>query len=290
MRYLDSVALAQLRNFRLELRRVAGDGHVTGRHRSAWKGLSHEFAQHRPYVPGDELKALDWKVYARQDRFYVREYQAENILTTHVLLDASGSMAYGEGGGKWDRACRLAMAMAYLILERGDAVGLTVFDTALRERVPPRAALGHLELMDQTLSARAPGGETALATVLEAAAALIKRRSLVVLVSDLLADPQRVLQVVRALKARKHELVVMQVLDPRERDFPFSGPVIFDGLEGGAELFCDASAVASSYREEFDRMLRLYEATFHRSNVSYGAFFTDAPWEAGLPRLLRRWQ
>jgi len=283
VKYLDSVALARLRNFRLELRRLAGDGRLSGRHRTAWKGASREFAQHRPYAPGDEIKALDWKVYARQDRFYIRQYQAESVLNTQVLVDASGSMRYGE---KWPQACRLALALSYLILARGDSVGLDLFDTEPRERVPARAALSHLELMDSVLAAREPGGDTDLAAAIERSAARIKRRALVILVSDLMGEPEHVLKVARAVKARKNELMILQVLDPRERDFPFEGPVVFESLERQPPVFCDASAAARAYREEFQRWLRFYESGFSSAQVPYGVFPTDQPWDAALGRLL----
>lgn len=287
MKYLDSVALARLRNFRLEIPRLTGDGRLSGRHRSAWKGASREFAQHRPYAPGDELKTLDWKVYARQDRFYVRQYQAETVLSTQVLLDASGSMRYGS---KWEDACRLALALSYLILSRGDSVGLDVFDTEPRERVPARAALAHLELMDSMLGRREPGGDTDLAATIERSAARIKRRALVILISDLMGDPDQVLKVARAVKARKNEVMVLHVLDPRERDFPFEGPVVFESLERQAPLFCDASAAARAYREEFRLWLRFYEAGFSAAQIPYGAFLTDQPWDTALGRLLASWQ
>ncbi len=287
MKFLDSVALAKLRNFRLELRRMAAEGRASGRHRSAWRGPSHEFAQHRAYVPGDELKSLDWKVFARQDRFFVREYQAETMLTTQILLDASGSMGYGS---KWEYSCRLALALSYLVLSRGDAVGLSCFDVQPRESIPPRAQLGHLEVLDAALAARCPGEETDLPSVLERAAAQAKRRCLMILVSDLLGDPERVLQVARAVRARKHELMVLQVLDARERDFPFEGPVIFESLESQPRVFCDASAVAAAYREEISRLLRLYEAGLRAGGIAYGLFTTDQPWEGGLARLLASWQ
>lgn len=291
MKYLDGVSLARLNNLRLELRRLSAEGHSAGRHRSAHKGLSHDFAQHRAYAPGDELKTLDWKVFARQDRYYVKEYQAENVLTTHVLLDASGSMGFSHGGRapKWELACRLALSVAYLVIGQGDAVGLSTFDVDLKDALPPRASFSHLELMDTALSKREPGGETDLARVLERAAARIKRRSLVVVVSDLLGDPERVAKVVRALKARRHEVVVFQVLDPAERDFPFEGPTVFESLETAEELFCEAGAVAGLYRREFDRLLKLYEASFHAGEAGYQAFFTDQPWDAALSRFLSRW-
>jgi uncharacterized protein (DUF58 family) len=290
MRFLDPVALARLNNLSLQLRRISAEGHATGRHRSALRGLSSDFAHHRAYVPGDELKALDWKVYARQDRFYVREYKTESILTTQLLVDASGSMAFADGGraSKWEHACRLAMALGYLALSKGDAAGLVTFDSGARDFVAPRASLSHLEQLDAALAASAPGGETDLGAALERAAARIKRRSLVVLISDLLGEPERVVDVVKALKARGHELLVLQVLDPAERDFAYEGPVVFEDLEDRSEVYCDAGTLQRSYRAEFERQLRLYEASLHASDIPHAVFYTDVPWDRALSRLLTR--
>lgn len=290
MRYLDPVALAKLKNLRLEPRRVSAEGHLTGRHRSAARGLSHEFAQHRAYVPGDEIKSLDWKVFARQDRFYVRQYQSENILTSAVLLDASGSMGFAAAGrpAKWENACRLAMAASYLVLAGGDAVGLATFDTQPRDSVPSRTSFGQLEVLDALLARSRPRGETDLAAALEAAAARIRRRSLLVVISDLLGDAAAILKVVKVLQARRHELMVLQVLDPLERDFGFEGPVVFQDLEDGRRLYCDASALRDSYRKAFSRQQRLYEAGFNSAAISYMSFYTDRPWAEDLARFLGR--
>lgn len=287
MKYLDSVALAKLGGLRLQLRRITTDGGASGRHRSLARGASHDFSQHRPYAPGDEIKALDWKLYARHDRFFVREYNEEALLGAHILLDVSGSMGFSSSErGKWDHACRLAMAFAYLVIAGGDAAGLAAFDHEMRFFFPPRSAMSHLELMDEELRRLKPGGETDISRVIEQAAARIKRRSLIILVSDLLGDAGAVLNVLKALKTRRHELVVLQVLDPMERDFDYSGPTVFQGLEGGVPLSCDASLLASEYRKEFEKTLRLYAATFHRSDIAYAAFYTDRPWDAGLGRFL----
>ena len=292
MRYLDPVALATLRTLRLELRQLAAEGSSAGRHRSLVKGLSQDFAQHRPYAPGDEIKTLDWKVYARQDRYYVREYTAENVLTTHILVDASGSMAFSHGGRqpKYEHACRLAMAIGYLVLAGGDAAGLTTFAEGPGRALPPRSSLAHLELMDALLAEASPAGETDLGRALERTAAAIKRRSLVVLISDLLGEPERVLRVVKSFKARRHELLVLQVLDPQERDLDYDGPTVFESLERQPELFCDPSELRQAYRAEFERLLKLYEGTFHRADIAYAAFFTDTRWDLALGRFLARWQ
>lgn len=292
MRYLDPVSLAKLKNLTLELRGFAVEGMVSGRHQSLWKGFSHDFAEHRPYVPGDELKALDWKIYARQDRFYIREYKAENVLTTHVLVDASGSMNFCAGGrqSKWEHACRLAMAMAYLTLAKGDAAGMMTFDVEPRQSIPPRASFRHLELMDSALAGGGPKGETNLSYVLEQAAARVRRRSLVILISDLLGDAEAIIKVIKAFKARRHELLILQILDPQERDFEYQGSAMFESLEGGPPLFCDADALRASYRREFERFLKGYEVSFHRCGAAYSTFFTDRPWEHALGQLLNRWR
>ncbi len=285
MKYLDPVALAQLKSLSLGLRRLAAEGHMPGRHRGAAKGPSHEFAQHRAYVPGDELRGIDWKVYARQDRYYIREYQSESLLDASLLVDASGSMGFGS---KWDLACRLAMAVSYLVLSRGDAAGLLAFEAEPRTFVPARGSLAQLEALDAALAHLAPGGETDLGGALERAALRLRRRSLVVLVSDLLGEPESLLKVVRAFQARRHELMVLQVLDPRERDFGYEGSVVFESLEAPAELYCDATALGPSYRAEFARALKLYEAAFHGAGIPYAAFYTGRPWADGLARLLGR--
>ncbi len=292
MKYLDALAIAKLKNLNLELRRLASEGHLSGRHRSLWRGFSRDFAQHRPYVPGDEVKALDWKVYARKDRFYVREYRAESILTTQLLVDASGSMAFAGPGRapKWDQACRLAMGMATLVVGKGDAAGLITFDDRPRDFLPPRAALSQLELMDAALSERGPGGETDLRAALEQAGLRIRRRSLLILISDLLGDPEGILKALKAFKARKHEILVLQVLDPLERDFAFEGPTLFESLEDQSRLFCDAGALGPLYRAEFERLLKIYEASFHLCEIPYAPFYTDVPWETALGRFLTRLQ
>ncbi|MFA6003512.1 MAG: DUF58 domain-containing protein [Elusimicrobiota bacterium] len=290
MKYLDPVALAKLSNMSLGLRRVSAEGPLAGRHRSTAKGLSHEFAQHRAYVPGDEIRALDWKVFARQDRFYVREYQSENILTGMVLLDASGSMAFSAGGrpAKWDHACRLAMALSYIVLAGGDSVGLATFDVQPREYVPARATFGQLEVLDDVLWKCRPAGETGLAAALAAAALRIKRRSLVVLISDLLGDAEAIVQTVGALRAQRHEVMVLQVLDPEERELGYEGPILFQGLEDGRQLYCDASALQGAYREAFYRQQRLYEAGFNSAAVSFMSFYTDRAWAADLAHFVGR--
>ncbi len=288
MKFLSPVDLAKLRNLSLTLKNVVAAGQVSGRHRNLLKGFSRDFAEHRPYSSGDEVRSIDWKVYARQDRFFVREYNEENIITAHLLMDASGSMGFSGPGrpSKWESACRLGMALAYLILSKGDAAGLGTFDTRSRDFIPSRSGLSQLEILDSALAEASPGGETDLAGVLKVSGAQLKRRSVVIVVSDLLGDPVGVLGAIKSLRARKHHVLVLQVLDPMERDWGLEGPVVLQSLEDSAELSIDASALGESYREEFSRLLRFFEASFQASGIAYAPFFTDVPWELSLGAFL----
>ncbi|MFA6029485.1 MAG: DUF58 domain-containing protein [Elusimicrobiota bacterium] len=288
MRCLDAVELAKLRNLRFDLRRLVVDGHLGGRHRSRRRGFAQEFAEHRLYVPGDEPRRLDWKVYARKERYFVREYQEEKSLRAQLLLDASGSMAYADGGRapKWELARRLALALAYLVLAGGDSAGLALFDGDERAAFPPRRGLPQLDAMDRALAEASPSGETDPAVVLRRAAVRLPRRSLVLVVSDLLGEATEFLSLVRALRARRHEVFVLQVLDPSERDLPWDGPTLFEPLEGGESLRCEVGLLRASYRRLFDERQRLYEAGFHSAGARYGVFYTDGDWTAGLTRLL----
>lgn len=290
MRYLSPVALAKLQNLNLELRRISAEGHVGGRHRSSGKGLSREFAQHRAYVPGDEIKSLDWKVCARQDRYYVKEYQSENIFTCTILLDASGSMDFSQNNRptKWENACSLAMGMAYIVLAGGDAVGLASFDVEPRRMIPCRTSFGQLEVLDSALRELSPGAETDLSRVLEIMAGQVRRRSLVVLISDLMGDSEQIMKVIKAFAARKHEMMVFQVLDPQERDFDYDGPLRLSCLENSQELYCDADTLKKGYQEAFAKQMRLFEAGFNSSNIAYRIFYTDSPWDDALAQFLGR--
>ena len=244
----------------------------------------------RPYTLGDELKFIDWKVYARRDKFFVKQFQEDVALETCLLVDASGSMAY-QGLGpttKWDYACRLAVGLAYLVLNQGDAVGLATFQTAPSTFLPPRRQLTHLDLIDRTLAEMQPSGETDLSASLRRVALRLSRRSFVVLISDLLGDPLRVLEIVKALRAKKHEVFVLQVLDPMERDLALDGPVLFESLENQPELRVEASLIRRAYREEFDRLMRVYHGGFHQSGVPYFYSYTDAPWDNSLGGFLAR--
>lgn len=286
MKWLDPAAQARLKAFALALRRPAGGG-AAGKHRALARGLSREFSHHRAYDPGDEARSIDWKAFARLDRPVVRTYRSEQRLSVCVLLDASGSMGYaGEGREpKLDAARRVAAALAWLALEQGDEAGLVVFDKAVRKELAPRSGMAWLPEIDAALDAAAPGGETGLASALDAAAARLPRRGLVALVSDLQGEPESVLAAAARLRARRHELLVLQVLDPDELAPPWEGPVVLEGLEGG-ELPFDAAEHGEAYRRAAARRQEAYAAAFRHGGSPFACAVGPASWEAALERAL----
>jgi uncharacterized protein (DUF58 family) len=290
MRWLDPESQARLKGLALSPRRASGLSGSPGKHRTLARGHSRDFAQHRPYTYGDESRSIDWKAYARLDRFYVREFRAEDRIPVFVLLDRSGSMAYSGGGrpSKLDLGRRVAAGVAWLALAQGDEAGLVTFGTQALLALPPRAGAAQLGAFDEALSAAGASGETDLAKAIEAAAEELPRRGLVVLVSDLMGDTAGALKAVRALAARRHEVLVVRTLDPDERDFPYEGPCLMEGLEGGEPLYIDAREAGPAYRAAFARQAEAYALSLRRAGIAYAVAETGGHWEAALGRLLSR--
>ena len=290
MRWLDPASQARLKGLALSPRRASGLSGAPGKHRSLARGHSRDFAQHRPYAPGDEARSIDWKAYARLDRFYVREFRAEDRIPVFVLLDVSGSMTYAGTGrpSKLDMARRIAAGVAWLALSQGDEAGLVTFAADAKLALAPRAGAAQLCAFDDALSAVIAGEETDLARAIEAAAEVMPHRGLCVLVSDLMGDTAGALKAVRSLVARRHEVLVVRALDPDERDFPYEGPCLMEGLEGGAPLFIDAREAAPAYRAGFARQAEAYAGYLRRAGVPYAVAETGGRWEAAIGRLLSK--
>jgi len=246
---LHAEDIAPLQHLQLFARTVV-EGFTTGLHASPHKGFSVEFRQHRPYVQGDEIKRLDWKIYGRSDRFYIREYDEETNLRATIVLDASGSMGYtGQGGvNKFDYARKLAASLAYLLMSQQDAAGLITFDTKVREFIPNRTRITHLHHLLECMVKTVPGEETSLADVLESLAGRLKRRGLIILISDLFDDVPALLKAVGVLRKKGHELMAFQLFDRDEIDFPFSRWSRFENLEENEDfLMLDPPAIRQSY-------------------------------------------
>lgn len=248
---------------RLDLRaRCILDGFLAGLHRSVAHGFSAEFSEHRRYEPGDDLRRIDWQVYAKTDRFYVKEFQAETQLDAYLLVDCSASMgASGEGRmTKMDYAICLAAAMGLLCQRQSDPVGLFVFDEKLRAYLPPRNRRSHLTELLATLARAVPAGRTRLADCLHQIAERIPKRSLVILLSDLLDEPRAVIDALHHLRSPKHDLILLQVLDHTERTFDVRGEAMFEDPETGRITRADAQAVRAEYLRELEAFLEDYRS------------------------------
>ncbi|MFO0945746.1 MAG: DUF58 domain-containing protein [Planctomycetota bacterium] len=266
--YLDPEALARVAHLELQAREIV-EGLISGRHRSPFHGQSVEFAQHREYVPGDDLRHIDWSVWAKSDRLYIKQYEEETNLRATILLDVSESMGYGENVSKYDYACALSACLSYLLLRQSDSVGLTTFDSDVVARIPRRNQVSHLRVILQAMTSRRPNKKTDLKTVLEQIADQEQRPGLIVLVSDLFAERQSVLKGLSMLRHRRHDVVVFHVLHDDEIDFLFEGATRFEGMESGDQLLCDPRALRTAYLEALHRYLTDLRRLSGQTGIDY---------------------
>ena len=284
--YFDPVMLSKLSTLTLRARSVV-EGLMSGLHTSPYKGFSVEFSEHRQYAPGDEIRHIDWKAYAKFDRYYIKEYEEETNLRCYLLVDASASMDYRSNGvSKFDYACYLAAALAYVMLNQQDLVGLVTFGADIRRQLPPRSSPGHLRAVIDSLEHTEPAGDTALARILHRVASQLKRRGLVILLSDLLDEPAEVMEGLRHLRYQKHEVLVFHVLDHDEETFPFAQLTQFEDLEDEARVITDPRAIAADYRAQVQQLIKDYEAMCRRQAIGYLFFDTRTPLDRGLLKYL----
>ena len=285
-KYWDPATLSKLAGLEVRARHIV-EGYLAGLHRSPMHGRSVEFAEHRPYTAGYELKHIDWRLWARTDRFYVKLYQEETNVRAYFLMDASGSMAYASGTlTKYDCAATLAACLAGLLLMQQDAVGLTVFDARLRQELPPSASPARLEEFCRVLEGNAPADTTDLGGLLHSVADRLGRRGLVVLLSDLIAPLEDVLSALRRLRYEGHSVILAHVADPAELEFPFDGHVRFDGIEDASALLADARQVRPAYLEALGRFRGAVEAACLEQQIDYLPVRTDERLDAALARFL----
>lgn len=274
---------------RLEIRaRHIVEGLLSGMHRSPYFGQSVEFLQHRQYAPGDDLRRVDWKVWAKQDRLYVKQYEEDTNLRCCLLVDVSASMEYGPRAlTKLDYAVTVAAALAYLLLRQQDAVGCAVFDEAIRQIIPLRTSTSHLTTIIRALEQREPRDKTKLFDVLARVAETYPRRGMMVLISDLLVDPADIQRGLRLLRQRGHDVLVLHVLDDDELDFPFARPSRFEGLETENHLTCNPRALREGYLAALEQFLATVRHNCARDNVDYALIRTSMPLDAALTAFLR---
>lgn len=285
-RFLHPEALRRIARLEIRARQVV-EGFLSGMHASPYFGHSVEFLQHRQYTRGDDLRYVDWKVWARQDRLYVKQFREDTNLRCLLLVDVSASMQYGSGPlNKYEYACTLAASLAYLLLKQQDAVGCLAFDETVRGIAPVRSRRNHLDAIIQVLDVAAPEHKTDVYPNLIAAFDQLPRRGLIVLVSDLLAPREGLFSGLRALRARGHDVVVFHVLDDDEIDFRLSGPTRFEGLESEDIVPCDPRALRDGYLEELQRYLEEVRRGCARQQVDYSLVRTGEPLDAALATYL----
>lgn len=263
------------------------DGFTAGLHRSALHGFSVEFAQYRPYVPGDDPRNLDWKLLARTDRCYVKQYEDETNRRCYLAVDQSRSMNYAKQGySKAEYARTLAATFAYYLHLQRDAVGILACGAGPAEFLPPRHRSGHLQQIMGLLGLESIGEETKLGESLEQLAGVSKRRGLVVLISDLLTEPESLYQPLGYLRGRNHEMLIVRVLDPSELDLEMSESTVVRDMESGREMFVDPGAAKAQYRQEFDKHREQLEDICHRRTARLVTITTDQPLDFALLELL----
>src|SRR6516162_1444568 len=254
-RFLDAATIARISPLDLRARHVV-EGFISGMHRSPFFGHSVEFLQHREYVPGDDLRHLDWKIWSETDRYYIKQYEEDTNLRATFVVDVSESMRYGRGPlNKYEYASTIAACLSYLLLRQSDSVGLMSFDAEVRRIVPSRSHQTHLDALVQALDGSRPERKTDMERVLRRVAENVSSRGMIVLISDLLIDREPLFRGLQMLAHRRHDVLVFHVLDDDELTFPFSGATRFEGMEDMLLLTCDPRALRDGYIEALEEYL-----------------------------------
>jgi uncharacterized protein (DUF58 family) len=286
--YLLPETLARLKGLSLKARLIV-EGYVAGLHKSPYQGFSVEFAEHREYVAGDDLRYVDWKLYGKSDRIYLKQFEEETNFACYLLLDTSESMQYRSERAplsKLDYARHVAAALAYLVIRQQDAAGLATFDTAVTQFVRASSRPAHLKQLFHVMELAPGRGETSIGPIFHDLAERIKKRGLVIILSDLFDDPESTILGLKHFRHRRHDVSVMQVIDPAEQDFPFEDPTLFKGLEGLPEQMTDPRALQRAYRREFDAFLRRIRGGCRDLHMEHVLLRTDRPLETALSSFL----
>ncbi|MCZ6602755.1 MAG: DUF58 domain-containing protein [Planctomycetota bacterium] len=254
-KYLSPEVLSRISRLDLKARLIV-EGFISGLHKSPFHGFSVEFAEHREYVPGDDIRHIDWKVYAKADRFYIKRYEEETNLKSYILLDSSESMRYSSNGmSKYEYGCHIAAALTFLLTRQQDAVGLVLFDNEIRKLIPPSSHPSMLKNLIDAVDAVAPGKKTRVAPVFHRLAEEIKRRGMIILISDLFVPVPELLKGLQHFKHRRHDVLLFHVMDPKEISFDFKENTLFKGMEGYPDLLAEPRSLRKAYRSAVQRFI-----------------------------------
>jgi uncharacterized protein (DUF58 family) len=285
-RYLDPLTLAKVHGLELQARLVV-EGYLAGMHKSPYHGFSVEFAQHREYVPGDDIKHIDWKVYGRTGRFFLKQYDEDTNLVCWLLLDVSDSMRYGSKQlTKYDYASMAAASLAYLILQQSDSVGLVTFDNQIRQFMKPSSQPSQLKEMIRVMNHGATQAKTRMAPLLHDLSERISRRSIIFVISDLFDEVPDLLMGLKHLRHKRHEVVLWHVLDDFELTFPFQEATLFRGLEEYPPLLTDPRSLRQSYLDQFGQFVNELQHGCRNQNIDYVQLRTDTRLDVALSSYL----
>jgi len=281
--YFDPLVLARLSNLSLRARWVV-EGIMSGIHRSRSKGFSVEFEEHREYSPGDEIRRIDWKALGKFDRYYIKETQDETNLRAYLILDTSASMDYASNGiTKFTYGCILAASLAYLIIKQQDAAGLITFSDRIESFIPPRAKRGYMLEILRSLEGRTPSGETAVGKILQEIAGKINRRGLVILISDLLDEPEEILKGLQLFRFKGNDVIVFHLLDPAELDLPFEGNILFEDIEQiQLKVAADPQAIHRTYLKVVEEFVEHLRKECQQKSIDYQLLSTATPLDHAL--------
>ena len=268
------------------------EGFITGLHKSPYHGFSVEFSEHRPYGFGDEIKYIDWKLWGKTDRFYIKQFEEETNLKCHIILDKSSSMNFGSKNiTKFEYSKLISAAMSYLMIKQQDAVGLTTFDQRINTIIKPKSKVNHLNLLLKTLHNSNTGGETNISNLLHGLAESINKKGLIILISDLLDDEKRVMESLRHFRYRGHEIIVFHIVDPKEKNLDYNENINFIDLENNYNIVADSRLVKDKYNKAFRNFSDFYKKECLRDKIDYNLISTsDSLDKTLLQYLIRRSQ
>ena len=282
-KYLNPTIISKLNSLELKARLVV-EGFMVGLHKSPYHGFSVEFTEHRPYMQGDNLKDVDWKVYGKTERYFIKQYEEETNLKSYILLDTSKSMDYKSDGNitKLNYSVILVAALSYLMIKQQDAVGLSLYSEKINKYLPPKSSRPYLQELLKILNAVEASSKTNTAASLNSIAEKIKRRGLVIIVSDFFDDVNSILTALKHFRYKNNEVIVFQILDPIERSFSFGRDAIFKDLETGAEMTTQPYQIQKAYREAMSHFINKIKSECLNSNIEYNLIETSTPFDKAL--------
>lgn len=284
----DPTALAKFGSLDVVARLIV-EGYMVGQHKSPFKGSSVEFVEHRQYYPGDEIRHIDWRAFGKTGKYYIKEFEEETNLRAYLLVDGSGSMAFGDSTlSKFEYARSLAAALGFLLISQRDSVGLMTFDTQLRQQIEPSTNPMNFQRLCQSLQEWEPGAETSLAQVFEQIIPMIRRRSLVILISDFFDRIEPLTQALKMFQHARHEVILLQVVAPEEEDFPYSHPTQFRSLERSSHrVLVDPHRLRKQYLEQYTAFIEKLTKTCGNAGVDYLKFVTNEPYHQAIGAYLK---